>query len=75
MDPHCQNADGGTALHSAANHGDITTGEVLLDFGASVDVQMDDGNASLHNAAYEGHYNFARMLLEHRSTVDISTEN
>ena len=71
MDPHCQNADGGTALHSAANHGDITTGEVLLDFGASVDVQMDDGNASLHNAAYEGHYNFARMLLEHRSTVDI----
>ena len=71
IDPHCQNADGGTALHSAANHGDITTGEVLLDFGASVDVQMDDGNASLHNAAYEGHYNFACMLLEHRATVDI----
>ena len=70
-DPHSQNADGGTALHSAANHGDVATGEILLEFGASVDVQMDDGNASLHNAAYEGHYDFALMLLEHDATVDI----
>ena len=70
-DPHCHNADGGTALHSAANHGDVTTGQILLEFGASVDIQMDDGNASLHNAAYEGHHDFALMLLEHDASVDI----
>ena len=40
-DPHSQNADGGTALHSAANHGDVATGEILLEFGASVKAIRD----------------------------------
>jgi ankyrin repeat protein len=71
IDPHCQNADGGTALHSAANHGDVFTGKILLEHGANVDIQMDDGNAALHNAAYEGHHNFALSLLEHGANVNI----
>jgi len=52
-----------TPLHFAAGFGRRDIVELLLSFGASVDLTDDGGLTALHNAASFGHADVARVLL------------
>lgn len=49
-------AAGRTALHAAAEEGDLEAARILLDAGADVNARMNDGRTPLHQAAANGGY-------------------
>ncbi|MEZ5420503.1 MAG: ankyrin repeat domain-containing protein, partial [Vicinamibacterales bacterium] len=54
---------GFTALHFAAQVGDVASAAVLVEAGAPVDEAAADGNTPLVLAAFSGHGDVARLLL------------
>ena len=65
--------NGDSVLMQAAKNGNTAITKVLLDKGASTNIENDIGNTALTIAAFNGHSNIVRILLEHGSEVD--TEN
>jgi ankyrin repeat protein len=59
-----ENAFGETALHAAAENGDVTGVQMLLAAGASVDALNEAGATALYLAAEEGHHDVVNALLE-----------
>jgi len=57
--------DNQTALHIASRVGDVSTVELLISRGASMNIVTSDGYTPLHIAAKEGHEDVASLLLEH----------
>ncbi|XP_076009468.1 CARD- and ANK-domain containing inflammasome adapter protein [Genypterus blacodes] len=53
-----------TLLHVAAEHGDLSIIEFLLDRGARLDLQDSKGQTALHRAASRGHTEAVRALLK-----------
>ncbi|XP_072536979.1 cyclin-dependent kinase 4 inhibitor C [Salminus brasiliensis] len=51
-----------TIAHDAAREGHADTLDVLVNFGADVNLQDSDGNLPLHLAAREGHLNVVCLL-------------
>ncbi len=60
----------GTALHCAAEAGQVTTILALLGTGLSVDIRDRRGRTSLHCATVSGHPSAMRALLEHGAEVN-----
>lgn len=54
-----------TALHRAADQGDVATIRLKLDGGDAVDVRDDRGMTPLHHAAAMGRVDAASLLLDH----------
>ncbi|MCP5155981.1 MAG: ankyrin repeat domain-containing protein [Ectothiorhodospiraceae bacterium] len=70
-----RDANGATALHWAAFHGDRPLAEKLLALGASVRVRVPNGNTPLHHAAYGGHADVAALLLDHGAPIDARADD
>lgn len=66
-------ADGNTALMSAAAAGDIAQVQRLLDKGAAVDARGRIGNTALIYAAQEGHVEIVKMLVD--AGANIAAQN
>jgi len=64
-----------TALHFAAESGNIDTVRFLLVNGASPFVQTPKLWAPLHYASEYGHVEVVRLLLEHAADVDVMNES
>jgi hypothetical protein len=60
-----RNDDGKTALHLAADHGDVLLAGVLLQAGATVSARDKNGLTSLHVAAQNGDADMVELLLVH----------
>jgi hypothetical protein len=60
---------GGTALHSAAEHGHEAAVGLLLGRNAEVDVKDSNGQTALHRAAVKGHAAVVRLLLDRGAKV------
>ena len=56
-------AAGSTALHCAANFGQVRTLRLVLDAGADTSSRMESEGTALHCAAAGGHWRSARLLL------------
>jgi ankyrin repeat protein len=68
--------NGSTALHLAAEKGDITCIEVLLSQpGILIDQQNNDGNTSLHMASIRGNSEAFHYLLSHGAGASLKIEN
>jgi hypothetical protein len=63
-----------TALHSAADRGDVASLERGLAAGESVDTRDERGLTPLHRAAMAGHLNAAGFLLNHGADPDARAE-
>ncbi|PCI36116.1 MAG: hypothetical protein COB50_05120 [Thiotrichales bacterium] len=64
--------DGGyTALMMAACQNDILAIELLIDFGATVNLQDDDGNTAMHHAAMAGNFDAAKLLYIFEGSIDV----
>lgn len=60
----------GTALHCAAEAGQVTTLITLLETGLDVDIRDRRGRTSLHCATVSGHPSAMQSLLEHGAAVN-----
>uniref|UniRef100_A0A4X1VH39 Uncharacterized protein n=1 Tax=Sus scrofa TaxID=9823 RepID=A0A4X1VH39_PIG len=58
-------AEGRTALHSAAWQGHVKVVQLLIEHGALVDHTCNQGATALCIAAQEGHIDVVQVLLEH----------
>jgi uncharacterized protein len=68
--------DGMTALHWAAQRGDVEMAEMLIYAGARPDAVTRIGQYTpLHVAAREGHAGVARVLLDNGANVEAKTTN
>ena len=65
-----RSADGTTALHWAAHHGDLELIELLLERGADANVSNDYDMTALAAAAVEGDYGIIKALVEAGADVD-----
>lgn len=65
-----KNENGRTALMYAAENGNTTIGQKLLDKGANVNEKSNSGGTSLMLAAYYGHKDMVRMLLTAGAKID-----
>ena len=63
-------ADGLAALHHAAIVGTRRVIEVLLYFGAEINIQNSDGDYPLDLAVREGNYDIAQFLIEKGACLD-----
>ncbi len=63
-------ADGATALHWAAHHGDLALVRTLLERGADANVRNDYGATPVSAAAVEGDYEIIEALLDGGADVD-----
>ncbi|KAL9584806.1 MAG: hypothetical protein Q9203_004521 [Teloschistes exilis] len=63
-----------TPLHKAAGKGHADIVEILLNYGANVNVVGCQGYTVLYIAAKAGYANVAKLLLEHGSAFDKSTD-
>lgn len=69
MDPSAADGNGWTGLHRAAQKGQAEVVHLLLEAGASAEVEMVDlyrrfGSTPLHLAAAKGHLHVVRLLLQ-----------
>jgi ankyrin repeat protein len=62
---------GRTALHEAAENGDVIVASHLLDGGADVNARSAEGRTPLHDAIEFGHADVVNLLLERGAEVDI----
>ncbi|CEM19441.1 unnamed protein product [Vitrella brassicaformis CCMP3155] len=69
----CRDEDGRTPLHAAAEGGHLRLTQVMLESGASTDVQSWLGNTPLHSAAVKGHLDIVRLLVDHGADVNMPT--
>lgn len=65
-----KNAAGKTKLHLATERGDLAAIKILLDMGASIDVQDRKLYSPLHTACLQGHTDVVRYLLRYDSSSD-----
>lgn len=63
--------DGRTALHIAAEKGQIQATRSLLKAGANTNVYDKKGNSPLHEASQRGHKQIVRLLLEDNAFINI----
>ena len=63
-------ADGLAAMHHAAIAGTRRVIEVLLYFGAEINIQSSDGDYPLDLAVREGNYDIAQFLIENGACLD-----
>jgi len=61
---------GRTALHEAADAGQLPIVKLLLANGAALDPTDDDGLTPLHDAVYNGHLDVVKLLLRKGAQVD-----
>lgn len=61
---------GTSPLHMAAQHGHLSTAEVLLRAGISRDARTKVDRTPLHVAAQEGHLDLVELLLKHSADVE-----
>jgi ankyrin repeat protein len=66
-----QDADGDTALHGAAQTGNVEIMRLLLDKGAAPNVKNKQGGTPLMWAAVYGHQDAARLLLNRGADVSL----
>ena len=59
-----------TALHEAAESGDIAKVKKLLEAGAAVEARAEHGRTALHYAAGKGHFVIVKLLLEAGADVE-----
>lgn len=60
-----------SALHLAAHNGKAECAELLLSFGANVDIKDKLGDTPLHKCIANGHHQCAKILLEHGASPTI----
>lgn len=65
----------GTALHCAAESGELSTIRELLGTGLNVDIRNDYGRTSLHCATLSGHTSAMQFLLERGADIDAKCKN
>jgi ankyrin repeat protein len=58
------------AIFGAAEHGDDSAVEVMLDLGFPLETRGDDGGTALHAAAYNGSAQTVRLLLERGADIE-----
>ena len=66
---------GQTALMLAVSHGRADMVKMLLDVGASVNIQDEDGSTALMCASEHGHTEIVKMLLAHTECDPTLTDN
>merc|ERR1712137_275932 len=66
--------DGNTALHLAAQTGDVDLVNMLLDNDADVNIQNDKGATPLHLAIINNFPAVVRLLLPHRPSMSLAAE-
>jgi uncharacterized protein len=62
-------------LHSAAAHGNISVGRMLISLGADVNAVGSNGNRPLNLACLKGNADFVRLLLAHGVGVNLRTND
>jgi ankyrin repeat protein len=68
-------ANGGTALHFAAHHGNFETVRVMLELGGNPLAQTTLGTTTpLHMAANAGHSEIVKLLVQEMGAVDLATQ-
>ena len=75
MDPNVKTTNGLTALHIAAEMGDIRITEELLKYHADVNATDSNNTTALHIATLKGHKDVVKKLLEHRANVNSHDNN
>ncbi len=68
-------ADLGEELIQAAENGDLTEVEKLLEAGADVNKQNNDGETALFFAAEHGYVEIAEKLIEEGADVNVQNNN
>ena len=63
-----------TCLHYAAKNGHTEVGKILIDHGATVNMQNKKGATPLQLAASEGHTETCNALIKARATVNVVNE-
>jgi len=66
----CASLDLETALHKAAEKGNIEIVKLLLENGAKIDVEDTEGWRPLHMAAWNGEQKVVKLLLEKKADVN-----
>ena len=56
-------SNGWYPLHAASARGDVQGVRLLLESGASINVQTDNGQTPLHYAVSKGHLEIVKLLL------------
>ena len=68
---HATDSRGFSALHDAAQTGQVDVCEYLLQQGADVDVQTNKGTSSMHLAAKCNHADVIKLLYQHGANVEL----
>ena len=68
-------AEGYTALHNAASHGNLNVCRLLLDRGAKVGSLNHLKQTPLHSAARKGHLSVVKLLVERGADVSIKCKS
>jgi ankyrin repeat protein len=68
-----RNNRGRTALHAAAQRGNLAVIRLLLASGAEIDHRDIEGQTALHLAVRAGHLEVVRELLNHRASINAQT--
>lgn len=66
--------NGWTAIHAAANNGDIETARLLIEMGANVKSLSNKGRAPIHLAVMQGHIDMVELLVTNGCPVDLPCE-
>jgi len=74
VNPNLLNLHGQAALHIAAVNGFLEVGEILLNFGQQIDVNLRDGQgrSALHLACLGGHVRMAEFLLVSGADINMT---
>ncbi|MFT4314280.1 MAG: ankyrin repeat domain-containing protein [Wolbachia pipientis] len=70
-----QDTEGDTPLMWAAESGRVNAAQILLEYGASIEVKNNDGMTALHWTAKNGHLGVAKLLAEKEANVHAIDNN